>query len=459
MRTVITGGTVCRAEGMFRGEVLLDDGGASGRILEVGEGVSREGAEVVDASDCLVIPGGVDVHTHLALSVGGNSVADGFAAGTLAAGMGGTTCIVEHPGFGPEGCDLLHQLKAYEQLAEGNAFVDYAFHGVFQRADADILRQIPELVASGVPSAKAYMTYAGKLDDAGLLAVLDALGKAGGLLTVHAESDAMIAYLSGLLRDRAADPASHPASRPSLCEAEAVNRVVALAAVARAPLYVVHLSTASGLALIRAAQAAGEPVLAETCPQYLVLTEERYAEPDALKYVMAPPLRTRADCEALWQGLADASIAVAATDHCAFSLEQKTRLGADNVFHCPGGAAGVETRLPLLFSEGVLRSRLTVPRFVEVTATAPARIMGLSRKGRLEPGADADVVIFDPAAQRVISAETLHQKTDSTPFAGLNVTGWPRDVWLRGQRLVENGRQAADIRPGRRIRRAALRSV
>ena len=217
-------------------------------------------------------------------------------------------------------------------------------------------------------------------------------------------------------------------------------------------MYVVHLSTAEGLARIREAQRAGRPVIAETCPQYLLLDESAYAEPDGLKYVMAPPLRTAADRAALWEGLADGSISVAATDHCSFSLERKR--AAETVFDCPGGIPGVETRLPLLYSEGVLRGRLTLPRFVEVTATAPARIMGLASKGRLEPGADADVTVIDPGDERLVRAGNLHQQTDFTPYEGMVVRGWPRHVWLRGEPIIFARRACGYTGQGRFVPRS-----
>lgn len=194
--------------------------------------------------------------------------------------------------------------------------------------------------------------------------------------------------------------------------------------------------TAEGLACIREAQKAGQPVIAETCPQYLLLDESAYAERDGPKYIMAPPLRTKADRAALWEGLADGSISVAATDHCSFSLAQKRERGKESVLDCPGGVPGVETRIPLLFSEGVLHGRLTLPRFVDVVSTSPARLMGLASKGRLEPGADADIVVIDPTDERLIKTRNLHQKVDCTPYEGMVVRGWPRHVWLRGEPII-----------------------
>lgn len=434
MRTLITGGLIARTDGVFNADILIEDE----RILELGERLHEaeqpDGTQIVDVSGCVVVPGGVDVHTHVNLTVGGAHVSDGFEAGTLAAAWGGTTTIVEHPGFGPRGCALSHQPAAYLEEAEGRCRVDYALHGVFQHMDADILAQVPELAAQGIPTLKAYTTYDGRLDDADLLQALTAL-KNSGLLTVHCENHAVTRFLGERLRREAPrDPRSHPRTRPPLCEAEAVCRILKLAEAADAPVYVVHLSTAEGLAHIRAAQRAGHPVIAETCPQYLLLDESAYAKPDGLKYVMAPPLRTAADRAALWEGLADGGISVVATDHCSFTLEQKR--AAETVLDCPGGIPGVETRLPLLYGEGVLRGRLTLPRFVEVTAAAPARIMGLASKGRLEPGADADITVIDPGDERLVRAGSLHQRTDFTPYEGMVVRGWPRHVWLRGEPII-----------------------
>ncbi|MEG2005698.1 MAG: amidohydrolase family protein, partial [Bilophila sp.] len=315
------------------------------------------------------------------------------------------TTLVEHPGFGASDCDLMQQIDTYTAEAAGRCAVDYAFHGVLQRVDAGILAQIPELVRQGIPTFKAYTTYDGRLNDEELLCALSAVEEAGGLLTVHAENHAMIRFLTAQLDATPArsDTTSYPKSRPAFCEAEAVYRVLRLAQTAQASVYIVHLSTAEGLQHIRRAQqGTSRKVIAETCPHYLLLQEDCYAEPDGRKYLMAPPLRTNNDREALWDGLEDGSIAVVATDHCSFSLAQKQ--APDSVFHVPYGVAGVETRLPLLFSEGVLKGRLTLPRFVAVVATAPARIMGLPDKGHLSPGADADITVLDPADERLIKA-------------------------------------------------------
>ena len=455
MRTLITGGLVARADGVFNADILVEDD----RILELGERLhdqpQPDGTNIVNVSGCVVLPGGVDAHTHVNLTAGGEHVSDGFAAGTLAAAWGGTTTIVEHPGFGPEGCDPGLQPESYLEQAEGQCHVDYALHGVLQHVDDGVLERLPDLVKQGFATFKAYTTYDGRLGDADLLRVLTTLGEAGGLLTVHCENHAMTSFLREKLRREAPhDPMSHPKSRPAWCEAEAVGRVLALARTADVPVYIVHLSTADGLEQIRRARRSGQQVFAETCPQYLLLDESACAEPDGLKNIMAPPLRTSRDRAALWEGLAGGTIQVAATDHCSFTLARKRECAKDCVLDCPGGVPGVETRLPLLYSEGVLHGRLTLPRFVEITATAPARIMGLHGKGRLEPGADADIVVIDPWDERLVKAGGLHQKTDFTPYAGMIVRGWPRHVWLRGEPVIFGRQFCGCIGQGRFLPRS-----
>lgn len=436
MRVLVAGGTVATASGSFRADMLAEDG----VILEVGENLPSSGATVLDASGLLVMPGGVDVHTHFGLDVGFAQVADDFYHGTKAAAMGGVTCIVEHPGFGPAGCGLLHQIDAFKALAEGRCCVDYGLHGVAQ-GDGHI-DGVAELARAGCPSIKAYTTYGGRLGEEPLLALMDAAATSPlpVLVAVHCEDHALVSYLAAQYRRSAPyDPMSHARSRPDYAEALAVRQAAALARAAGATLYVVHLSSAAGLRAVEEAQAEGVNVIAETCPQYLLLDQSRYAGPDGLACVMAPPLRRAQDQDALWRGLRDGAISVAATDHCAFSLADKRRLGASSIFDCPGGIPGVETRLPLLYTYGVLAGRISLERFVDVCCTAPARVMGLTRKGRLEPGFDADVTVLDPQAERVISAAALNQRVDYTPYEGMAARGWPRHVLSRGRVVVRDG--------------------
>ncbi len=444
-RILIKNGTVATADDTFKSDVLID----RGFVTEIGSDLEYPGAQVIDAVGCYVLPGGVDVHTHLNLTVNGVKVCDGFFGGTAAAAFGGTTCVVEHPGFGPAGCSLQHQVKQYQEEAADEAVVDYGFHAVFQHTDGDLLDRLQDLISMGVPTGKIYLTYDGRLTEYQILRVLERARSAGLMATFHAENDAIVTFLREKFRTEGKlSPIYHPLSRPDYSEAEAIQRIVHLAkAVGNVPVYIVHLSTASGLRVIEAARQEGLPVLAEVCPQHLLLDDSCYAQSGnaGLKFIMAPPLRKKEDCTALWQGLAAGSIDVVATDHCSFSFADKLKFGSSDFTLCPGGVPGVETRLPLLFSEGVLKGRLSLTRFVEVASTAPAKIMGLyPRKGTLGPGSDGDVVIFDPNAEKVISPETLFHNADYSPYEGMRVRGWPVATLVRGKVVMQHGRLLAE---------------
>jgi len=439
MKTLIKNGDIVTPGRTFRGDLLVADG----VIAALGTGLAAGPQDrVIDAGGCYVLPGGVDVHTHLNLALGERHVSDGFFHGMRAAAFGGTTTIVDHPEGGPPGCSLFHQPDFYRRLLEREAVIDYGIHGVFQRVDAGVLEEIPRLVRSGIPSIKAYLTYADMLTDAEVAQVLKAMRAAHGLTAFHAEDDATIRRLrEEFARDGKLAPIYHALSRPDTAEAEAIEGVLELAReCGDVPVYIVHLSTAKGLAVIEKARAEGQKVLAETCPQYLLLDRSCYEQADheGLKYIMAPPLRGKEDQEALWRGLAGGSIAVVATDHCSFSFADKLKYGRDDFRQCPGGCPGVETRLPLLYSEGVAKGRFGIERFVELVAANPARIMGLyPRKGCLQPGADADIVLWDPNLVKIVTRTTLHQRCDYTPFAGMQVAGWPVLTMVRGRVVIK----------------------
>lgn len=449
--TLVTSSTTFEADIRIEGE----------RITAIAPNLARHATdEIIDASNCYVMPGGVDVHTHLNLQVGKEKVSDGFYHGSVAAAHGGTTSIVEHPGFGPAGCGLGHQMELYTREAQGEMLVDYGFHGVLQHVNAEIVQSIGEQVIAGVPSFKVYLTYSGRLSDVEIVEVLLTCHKVGGLCCFHAEDHETISRLSWELRTHGdmSDPRVYPQSRPNHSEAEAISHLIQLAlAAGNVPLYIVHLSTAAGLEIISQGREQGLTIYAETCPQYLCLTDTCYGEPDhsGLKYIMAPPLRKEEDCEALWQGLTQGTIDVVATDHCSFSYARKLELGRDDIFAAPGGIPGVETRIPLLFSEGVLKNRISLSRFVELVSTNPARIMGLApQKGDIAVGGDADLLILDPRITRKVSSETLHQHVDYSPFEGMELTGWPATVMLRGRLLTQNGELCSPESYGKFIRRS-----
>ncbi len=435
---LVTDGTVVSAAGELQVDIRIEDG----RIVAIDRGLDRAGCRIIEAENRLVLPGGIDVHTHVNLRVGAEKVSDGFYYGTVAAAHGGTTCIVEHPGFGPGGCSLLRQPQAYRDSGDGEVVVDYGLHGVAQHVDDQVLADIGGLAGQGIASLKVYLTYDGRLTDEEIIAVLQAANRAGVLVCFHAENHAIVSALTAKMRrGDCSDPTLHPRSRPDYAEAEAIYRLIRLArAAGDAPIYIVHLSTAAGLEIIRKARKEGSVVYAETCPQYLCLDESCYARPDGLKYIMAPPLRLKEDAAALWQGLADGDIDVVATDHCSFSLARKRALGSIDIFRAPGGIPGIETRLPILFSEGVLKKRITRQRFVELVSTNPARIMGLApAKGEIRVGADADLVIFDLEQEITLDEKNLHQHVDYTPFAGMHIQGWPETVLVRGRKTVAGG--------------------
>lgn len=455
MATLIVNGTVVDATRVLQSDILIENE----TIVAIGENLDRKGRKILDAADCYVMPGGIDVHTHLNLQVGDEKVSDGFYHGSVAAAHGGTTTIVEHPGFGPQGCGLHHQTDLYRKQAADEMVIDYGMHSVIQHVDTQTASAIKTLTAEGIPSHKVYLTYGGRLEDHEIIQVMKTTHAAGGLTCFHAESHAIITELSSAFKEQedVLNPFNHPKSRPDYSEAEAVNRIIALSrAAGNAPVYIVHLSTASGLEIIRKAKQNGLQVYSETCPQYLTLTEDCYKEAKniGLQYIMSPPLRSRHDCDALWNGLADGTIDVLATDHCSFSFAQKLAKGTSNIFHAPGGIPGVETRVPLLFSEGVVKKRIDIKRFVQLISTNPAHIMGLSpQKGNLAIGTDADLMIIDPSIAKTIQAESLHQHVDYSPFSEMTVIGWPTTVMLRGKILVQNGKFQGSKGYGKYIKR------
>ena len=447
---LIKNGTVGRADGAFRGDVLIE----GGKIREAGPCIEHEGASVVDADGRYVLPGGVDPHTHVSLVSAGRSVSDGFEAATKAALWGGTTTIVEHPGFVPEGSPLSMAVDGAVIKGSSSSYADFGVHMVFQGTNKFDEEEVRGLVGRGHATGKVYTTYDARMDDGQILDLMRMMGRAGGLLLYHAEDDAQLRLLRADFEDRDMTGCEvWPLSRPDFCEADAAERILALAKGTGSTSYIVHLSTALGLKRISEARASGVSVFAETCPQYLCLTDELYSTDKGIDYIMAPPLRKKEDCDALWAALASEDIETVGTDHCSFSREAKIRFGSVNVFGAPGGIPGIETRMPILFSEGVIKGRISLERFVAVTATAPARIMGLRDKGRIEPGADADIVIIDPKAEKVLSKDSLHQKVDYTPFEGMSVRGLPSHVWLRGVPVLADGIFTAEKPSGKFVKR------
>ncbi|MDR3072896.1 MAG: dihydropyrimidinase [Clostridiales Family XIII bacterium] len=439
---LIRGGILVGERDVFLGDLRTD----ADRIEEVAEKlVERPGEETIDASGLYVLPGGIDVHTHFDLDVGFAHASDDFYTGTVAAACGGTTTIIDHPGFGPQGCSLHHQIDLYHRLAEGKAVIDYGFHGVIQHVDDEIFRELAELRDEGITSFKFYTTYDYRLHDDGIFRLLRVTRDLGLLPAVHCENHEMLTFLRNeWIREGKCSPHWHPKSRPQTCEGEAVSRVLALAEEAgNAPIYIVHLSTEIGVEMVGFYRRRGhQTIFAETCPQYLLLDESKYDLPgdEGLKYILSPPLRKPRDCNALWSAVSSRRIDTVATDHCSFRYSVEKQLGKDDFTKCPNGMPGVEARMSLLFSEGVLNGRMSARHFAALTSENPAKRFGLyPRKGVLKAGSDADIVLIDPEITWTMKQGFLHENVDYTPYEEIPVQGKPVMTISRGEIVMRDG--------------------
>lgn len=457
MRTLIRGGTVVTAASRVAADVLID----GEHIAAVAPSIDESDARVVDAGGKLILPGGVDVHTHLDMPLDeGLRTADDFQSGTVAAACGGTTTVVDYV-TPARGEPMRSALETWMSRAAGRAVVDYGFHVTVAAAPPGVEAEMTALVEAGVPSFKVFMAYPGRLmlDDGEIFRVLRHAGRIGALVCLHAENGTVIDVLvrEALAAGQTA-PAFHALTRPPEVEAEAVGRAIALAELAGAPLYVVHVSSSAAAAAIGSARRRGLPVLGETCPQYLFLSDELYGGPalEAAKFVMSPPLRRREMQAALWDGLRAGDLQVVATDHCPFRLEDKAR-GLACFPQIPNGGPGIETRL-LLLHKAVSDGRLSLERLVDVASTTPARLFGLwPRKGTIAAGSDADLVILDPAGSTRVSVSAHHSRVDYDLYEGWELPGSVTMVLSRGEVIVEGGRFAASPGRGRFLRREPFR--
>jgi dihydropyrimidinase len=441
---VVTGGTVVTAQRSVSADVAVSDG----RIQAVGEGLARRhpNAATLDATGLLVLPGVVDVHTHTRLPT--EALPERFFQDSVAAAHGGTTTFLafNNPGTGisSEGAgSLMRGMREFRSRTEGESAVDYALSSVITGQQADPVGELPDLIAAGVPTAKAFMVYDFRLTDDRLFAALQAMGRHGGLLQVHCENATIIdALTERALAEGHTECRHHALCRPPYAEAEATHRAIALARAADASVYVVHLSCADALAEVVAARARGWPVYAETCPQYLVWTDARYDtddEAEAIKAIISPPLRSDGDRQSLWLGLARGGLDVVASDHVPDSLGVEKALPAPPFPHISNGGPGIETLLALTHGAGPGAGRMSLERMVDVLSTTPARLFGLATKGAVEAGRDADLVLFDPAASRTIRQAELHHTSDFTPYEDLGVRGAVRSVIQRGEFVVRDG--------------------
>ena len=458
MSLLIKNGRVITASDDYVADVYCENGtiGAIGKNLPP----ERYHADrTIDASGQYVMPGGIDVHTHLDMPFGGTTSADDFETGTIAAAFGGTTSLVDFA-IQYRGKTMRHALDDWMSKASGKAAIDYSFHMIVTELPDAGLGDMDMLVRDeGITSFKLFMAYPGvfMVDDATIFRALRRTGENGGLVCMHAENGGVIDLLvQEALRKGQKAPKYHALTRPPRAEGEATGRAIALAEMAGVPIYIVHLSSADALQKVREARDMGLPAYAETCPQYLFLSYDNYEEEgfNGAKYVMSPPLREKWHQDVLWKGLAKNDLQVISTDHCPFCMSEQKELGKDDFSKIPNGAPGVETRLTLVHNGGVRQKRISLNRFVELCSTTPAKMFGLfPRKGTIAVGSDADIVVFDPKKKQTLSVKTLHMKVDYNPYEGTVVEGAPTFVVAQGRVIIEGDTFVGKKGAGRFIKR------
>jgi len=455
MSLLVKHGTIVTATDQYVGDILVE----GEKDSTIGTDLTMPADRVIDARGKFVFPGGIDVHTHLDMPFGGTTSADDFESGTIAAAHGGTTTVVDFA-IQYRGQTLHHAMDTWMKKAEGKAAIDYGFHMIITELNDQVELEMDALVKQGLTSFKLFMAYPGvfMLDDASIFRALLRTGKNGGTICMHAENGGVIDVLvKKALAEGKTAPKYHAVTRPARAEGEATHRAIALAEIADVPVYIVHLSAAEALEMVTDARDRGLPAYAETCPQYLFLSEDNYDEPgfEGSKYVMSPPLRARAAQDTLWRGLAFNDLQAIATDHCPFCMKEKHLVDGD-FSKIPNGAPGVETRMSLVYDGGVRTGRISMNRFVELTSTSPAKIFGMfPRKGTIAPGSDADIVIFDPKKTTTLSAKTHHMKVDYNPYEGRQVTGVTETVLSRGKVIIEGGRFTGRAGAGAFLKRSA----
>jgi dihydropyrimidinase len=436
MRTLIKNGTIVNADATTRADVLVD----GEKIALIGTDLPATADRTVDASDKLVIPGAIDVHTHMELPFGGTFAKDTFETGTRAAAFGGTTTIIDFA-VQPRGKALRDGLDAWHEKADGNACIDYGFHMIISEVTDDVLAEMDTLVDEGVTTFKLFTAYPGVFfsDDGAIFRAMQQSAKNGGLIMMHAENGLAIDVVAGqTVAAGNTDPYYHGTSRSPVLEGEATNRVIRLAEVAGAPVYIVHLSAREALNEVRRARDQGLPAFAETCPQYLFLSLEDMGDGfNGAKFVCSPPLRPADHADDLWLGLLKDDLQVVSTDHCPFDFHGQKEMGIGDFRKVPNGLPGVENRVDLLHSGGVIPGKLSPNRWVEVISSAPARMFGLPQKGAVAVGLDADLVVYNPSRTHVISAATHHMDVDYSCYEGREVTGGADVVLSRGKIVVD----------------------
>ncbi len=457
MRTLITNGTIVTAEGSYEADILVD----GETIAQIGRDLAAAGVtadETIDASGRYVIPGAIDVHTHMELPFGGTFAKDTFETGTRAAAFGGTTCIVDFA-VQPRGKSLREGLDTWHAKAEGNAVVDYGFHMIMSDVNDATLAEMDQLVAEGVPDFKLFTAYPGVFysDDGAIFRAMQQTAKNGGLIMMHAENGLAIDVVAAQYAESGkTDPYYHGVVRFPIFEGEATNRVIRLAEAAGVPVYIVHLSARDALNEVRAARDRGAMAFYPLCPQYLFLSLDDLGNGfEGAKFVCSPPLRPKDHQEELWKGLIKDDLQVVSTDHCPFDFKGQKELGRGDFRKIPNGLPGVEERVDLIHDGGVVAGRITRERWVELVSTAPAKLFGMyPRKGAIAVGSDADLVIYDPNAKHVLSASTHHMAVDYSCYEGREVQGIAQTVLSRGTVLVRDRQWVGPKGHGRFVKRS-----
>jgi dihydropyrimidinase len=460
MSTLIRGGTVVSPAGASPADVLVEGERISALAApgsETAVAWAAAAGQIIDATGLYVLPGGIDVHTHMEMPFGGTFSVDTFETGTRAAAWGGTTTIVDFA-VQAKGTSLLATLDKWHAKADGHCVIDYGFHMIVSDVNDTTLKEMESCIGAGVNSFKMFMAYPGVFyaTDGEIVRAMTRAAETGAVIMMHAENGIAIDQLvAQALAAGKTDPVQHGLTRPPELEAEATHRAITLARVTGSPVYIVHLSAAQALQAVAEARDTGQNVFAETCPQYLYLSLDDLARPDfeGAKYVASPPLRPREHQGTLWRGLRTNDLSVVSTDHCPFCFKEQKELGRGDFSKIPNGIPGVEHRMDLLH-QGVVAGELSLARWVEVAATTPARMFGLyPRKGIIAPGSDADIVLYDPRATQVLSAGTHHMNVDYSAYEGFEITGQVRTVLSRGEVVIDGGEYHGRTGHGRFLRR------
>jgi dihydropyrimidinase len=453
MKTLIKSGRIITAVDDYTADILIE----GETISTIGKSLDMEADLIIDAKGKLVIPGGIDPHTHMELPFGGTSSSDDFFTGTRAAAHGGTTTIIDFA-VQNKGESLTQGVDNWHAKADGKCAIDYGFHLITTEFEDGDEAEMYRVMDSGVTSFKLFMAYPGVFlaDDATIFRAMSAAGARGGLICMHAENGIVInEIIKRFLKDGRTAPKYHALTRPTIAEAEGVHRAIAIAEMAESPVYIVHLSCTDALNKVREARDRGIPAFAETCPQYLFHNIEDYGDGwDGAKYVMTPPLREKHNNAELWKGLKMDDLQVISTDHCPFCMKEQKELGKDDFSKIPNGAPGVENRMSLIYNGGVVENRISLNRFVELTSTAAAKMFGLfPKKGTIAVGSDADIVIFDPEKEHTFGVDAEHMNVDYSSYEGWKVRGKVDTVLSRGRVVIANGEHKGNAGDGQFLKR------